>query len=96
MITFLSKHFVKDHENYNEPAVRKAYGKLAGMVGIISNLILCTMKILIGVFANSIAIIADGVNNLADASSSVITLLGFKLASLPEDKDHPYGAQRRS
>lgn len=94
MITFLSKHFVKDYENYNEPSIRKAYGKLAGMVGIISNLILCTMKILIGVFANSIAIIADGVNNLADASSSVITLLGFKLASMPEDKDHPYGHAR--
>ncbi len=94
MITFLSKHFVKDYDNYNEPSVRKSYGKLAGMVGIISNLILCTMKILIGVFANSIAIIADGVNNLADASSSVITLLGFKLASLPEDKDHPYGHAR--
>ena len=64
MITFLAKHFVKDYDNYNEPSVRKAYGKLAGMVGIISNLILCTMKILIGIFANSIAIIADGVNNL--------------------------------
>ncbi len=94
MITFLSKHFVKDYEKYNEPSVRKAYGKLAGMVGIISNLVLCTMKILIGIFANSIAIIADGVNNLADASSSVITLLGFKLASMPEDKDHPYGHAR--
>lgn len=94
MITFLAKHFVKDYDNYSEPSVRKAYGKLAGMVGIISNLILCTMKILIGIFANSIAIIADGVNNLADASSSVITLLGFKLASMPEDKDHPYGHAR--
>lgn len=94
MITFLSKHFVKDYENYNEPSVRKAYGKLAGTVGIVSNLVLCTMKILIGIFANSIAIIADGVNNLADASSSVITLLGFKLASMPEDKDHPYGHAR--
>lgn len=94
MVTFLSKLFVKDYENYSEPSVRKAYGKLAGMVGIISNLVLCTMKILIGIFANSIAIIADGVNNLADASSSVITLLGFKLASMPEDKDHPYGHAR--
>ena len=94
MVTFLSRLFVKDYENYNEPSVRKAYGKLAGMVGIISNLVLCAMKILIGIFANSIAIIADGVNNLADASSSVITLLGFKLASMPEDKDHPYGHAR--
>lgn len=94
MITFLSKHFVHDYENYSEPSVRKAYGKLAGMVGIVSNLVLCAMKILIGIFANSIAIIADGINNLADASSSVITLLGFKLASMPEDKDHPYGHAR--
>ena len=94
MITFLSKIFVKDYTNYSEPSVRKAYGKLAGMVGIISNLVLCAMKIIIGIFAGSIAIIADGINNLADASSSVITLLGFKLASLPEDKDHPYGHAR--
>lgn len=94
MITLLSRLFVKDYENYSEPSVRKAYGKLAGVVGIVSNLVLCAMKIIIGIFAGSIAIIADGVNNLADASSSVITLLGFKLASMPEDKDHPYGHAR--
>ena len=94
MITLLSRLFVKDHENYNDPAVRKSYGRLAGAVGIISNVILCIMKILIGVIANSIAIISDGINNLADASSSIITLIGFKLASMPEDKDHPYGHAR--
>lgn len=94
MITLLSKLFVKDYENYNDPTVRKAYGRLAGVVGIISNVILCIMKILIGVIANSIAIISDGINNLTDASSSIITLIGFKLASLPEDKDHPYGHAR--
>ena len=63
-------------------------------MGILSNLVLCTAKILIGIVSGSIAIIGDGVNNLADASSSVITLIGFKLASLPEDKDHPYGHAR--
>lgn len=94
MITLLSKLFVKDYENYNDPTVRKAYGRLAGVVGIISNVILCIMKILIGVIANSIAIISDGINNLTDASSSIITLIGFQLASLPEDKDHPYGHAR--
>ncbi len=94
MITLLSKLFVKNHEEYNDPDVRKSYGRLAGAVGIISNVILCVMKILIGFFANSIAIISDGINNLADASSSVITLIGFKLASMPEDKDHPYGHAR--
>lgn len=94
MIALLSRLFVKDHENYNDPVVRKSYGRLAGIVGIISNFILCIMKVLIGFIANSIAIISDGINNLADASSSVITLIGFKLASMPEDEDHPYGHAR--
>lgn len=94
MVTFLSRIFIKDYENYGDPLIRKAYGKLAGVVGIISNAILCVMKILIGLISGSIAIVADGINNLADASSSVITLIGFKLASMPEDKDHPYGHAR--
>lgn len=94
MITFLSKYFIKDYDNYSDPLVRKSYGKLAGIVGIISNVLLCVMKILIGFFSGSIAIIADGINNLADASSSLITLIGFKLASMPEDKAHPYGHAR--
>ena len=91
---FLIKLFVKDHENTTDPKVRESYGKFAGIVGIISNLILCIMKILIGLFSKSIAIVADGINNLADASSSIITLIGFKLASQPEDEDHPYGHAR--
>lgn len=94
MVTFLSKHFIRDYDNYSDPVVRKSYGKLAGIVGIISNVLLCAMKILIGFISGSIAIVADGINNLADASSSLITLIGFKLASMPEDKDHPYGHAR--
>ena len=94
MNALLCKWFVKDHENTEDPAVRERYGKFAGIVGIVSNLILCTAKVLIGIISGSIAIIGDGINNLADASSSVITLIGFKLASLPEDKDHPYGHAR--
>lgn len=90
----LIKLFVKDHENTGDPKVRESYGKFAGIIGIVSNLILCTMKILIGLFSRSIAIVADGINNLADASSSIITLIGFKLASQPEDEDHPYGHAR--
>ena len=85
----LIRIFVKDHENTDDPRVRERYGKFAGVVGIVSNLILCIMKILIGLVSRSIAIIADGINNLADASSSIITLVGFKLASQPEDEDHP-------
>ena len=90
----LIRIFVKDHENTDDPRVRERYGKFAGVVGIVSNLILCIMKILIGLVSRSIAIIADGINNMADASSSIITLVGFKLASQPEDEDHPYGHAR--
>ena len=88
------KLFVRDYENTSDPKVRERYGKFAGVVGIISNVVLCTMKILIGIFSSSIAIIADGINNLADASSSLMTLIGFKLASQPEDENHPYGHAR--
>jgi len=94
MNEFLCKTFVKDYQHTEDPAVRERYGKFAGAVGIVSNVILCAAKILVGIIAGSIAIIADGINNLADASSSLITLIGFKLASMPEDKEHPYGHAR--
>lgn len=90
----LIRIFVKDYENTTEPGVRESYGKLAGAVGIASNAVLCIMKIVIGLVTHSIAIVADGINNLADASSSVITLVGFRLAAAPEDKEHPYGHAR--
>ena len=82
MNDFLFKKFIKDYENVKDSDVRDNYGKLAGAVGIVSNSLLCIMKILIGWISGSIAIIADGINNLADASSSIITLVGFKLAAL--------------
>lgn len=94
MNEFLCKVFVKDYNNTGDPKVRERYGKFAGIIGIISNGVLCIAKILTGIISGSIAIIADGINNLADASSSVITLAGFKLASMPEDEDHPYGHAR--
>ncbi|MBR1990476.1 MAG: cation transporter, partial [Firmicutes bacterium] len=94
MNNFLFKTFIKDWENVKNPKVRDSYGKLAGVVGIISNVILCIMKMLVGLISGSIAIIADAVNNLADASSSVITLIGFRLAAMPEDEEHPYGHAR--
>jgi len=94
MGTFLFKTFIKNHEDVKNPKVRDAYGRLAGLVGILSNLLLCLMKVAVGLISGSIAIVADGINNLADGGSAVITLLGFKLASLPEDEDHPYGHAR--
>ncbi|WP_027399437.1 cation diffusion facilitator family transporter [Anaerovorax odorimutans] len=94
MRKLLIKTFIKNYENVKDPKVRESYGKLAGAVGIFSNLLLCIMKLSIGFFVSSIAIIADGINNLADASSSIITLIGFKLAAMPEDEEHPYGHAR--
>jgi len=94
MRRFLIKTFIKDYENVKDLKVREQYGKLAGVVGIITNLLLCVSKIGIGLVVNSIAIIADGVNNLTDTASSAITLIGFKLASKPGDAEHPYGHAR--
>ena len=94
MTHFLFKKFIPNYKDVKDPQVRDSYGKLAGIVGIVSNSLLCLMKIIIGAISGSIAILADGINNLADASSSVITLAGFKLASMPEDKEHPYGHAR--
>lgn len=94
MTALLTKLFVKDYKNTGDPQVRERYGKFAGIVGILSNGVLCAMKILVGLISGSIAIVADGINNLADASSSIITLIGFRLAAAPEDKDHPYGHAR--
>lgn len=94
MTNLLYKIFIKNHENLSNPKVRENYGKLSGIVGIITNLIICTLKIALGLFQNSIAIIADGINNLSDAASSMITLIGFKLSAMPEDEDHPYGHAR--
>ena len=94
MGNFLFRKFIKNSEDVKDPKVRDAYGKLAGAVGIVSNSLLCAAKMLIGLISGSIAIVADAINNLADASSSLITLVGFKLASMPEDKEHPYGHAR--
>lgn len=94
MRKFLVKTFIKNYENVKDPQVREQYGKLAGSVGIASNIALCTIKIIVGLLFHSIAILADGINNLADASSSFITLIGFRMASRPADEDHPYGHAR--
>ncbi|WP_130862364.1 cation diffusion facilitator family transporter [Bacilliculturomica massiliensis] len=94
MRQFLIRRFIKDYEDVKNPAVRESYGRLAGIVGIVSNVLLCGLKIAAGLLFSSIAILADGINNLADASSSLITLIGFRLASKPADEDHPYGHAR--
>ena len=94
MVTLLAKLFIRDHENVTDPGVRQAYGILCGIVGICFNLILFTTKALAGLFSHSIAITADAFNNLSDAASSIITLVGFRMAGQKPDSDHPFGHGR--
>ncbi len=94
MTELLAKLFIKDSENIKDNTVRKAYGTLGGIVGIICNLILCIIKITVGVISGSISIMADGLNNLSDMGSSLVTIIGFKLAGKPADRDHPFGHGR--
>lgn len=90
----LAKLFIKDYKNVNEPKVRNAYGILATVVGLICNVILCAAKIAVGVLSKSMAILADGLNNFTDAGSSVVSMLGFRWANKPADKEHPFGHAR--
>ncbi|MBO7214302.1 MAG: cation transporter [Clostridia bacterium] len=88
------KLFVKNADDVCNVEVRSAYGKVASIIGIIFNILLCGIKILAGVITGSVAIVADALNNFGDASSSVISFAGFKLSSRPADKEHPYGHGR--
>ncbi|HYF82198.1 MAG TPA: cation diffusion facilitator family transporter [Clostridia bacterium] len=90
----LIKTFVRDNENIRDKNVRQKYGYLGGFVGIVCNVMLSAAKVTIGLMSNSIAITADAVNNLTDAASSVITLIGFKITNKPADREHPFGHAR--
>lgn len=92
MVTLLAKFFV--HDTGDKNAVRQAYGMLCGILGIVLNVILFAGKMIAGLLSNSIAITADAVNNLSDAGSSFVTLIGFKLAGQKPDTEHPYGHGR--
>ena len=94
MIKLLSRIFIKDYKNYESPAVRSSYGVLCGGFGIFLNILLFIGKFLAGTLAKSVSITADAFNNLADAGSSIITLLGFRLARQKPDTKHPFGHGR--
>ncbi len=94
MIRLLAGIFIKDRENVSDPGVRQAYGVLCGAVGIALNLLLFAGKWLAGILSGSIAVTADAFNNLSDAGSSVITLIGFKLSGQKPDPEHPFGHGR--
>lgn len=94
MTQFLVRKFVKNADDVKSSAVRTAYGQLAGIVGIICNVLLFAGKFAVGTLFGSIAITADAMNNLSDASSNVISLLGFRLGAIKPDEHHPYGHAR--
>lgn len=94
MTQLLIRLFIRHPENAKDPATRTAYGNLAGCVGMACNLLLCLGKLAAGTLFGSIAIMADALNNLSDASSNVVSLIGFKLASKAPDAEHPYGHAR--
>ncbi len=94
MTNLLVRIFVKEYDKTGKPVVRGRYGLLAGFVGLVCNVLLFSLKFLIGLVFGSIAIIADAVNNLSDAGSCIVTLIGFKMSGKPADEEHPYGHAR--
>lgn len=94
MTDLILRLFVRDWRNTESPAVRERCGRVAGVVGIVTNLLLFAMKITVGTLFNSVSITADAVNNLTDSGSSIVTLVGFKLAGKPADAQHPFGHAR--
>lgn len=94
MTNLLLRLFVKNHQDIQSAGVRGSIGKLSGIVGILCNIVLFLAKITVGFMAGSAAVMADAVNNLLDASSSIVTLLGFRMAQRPADHGHPYGHGR--
>lgn len=94
MVNFIIKKFIKDYENINKSSVRESYGVAASITGIVTNILLSVAKIITASLFNSISIMADGINNLSDGASSIITLIGFKISGKPADKDHPFGHAR--
>lgn len=93
-MNFLVRRFIKNYQDTKDASVRTSVGKLSGIVGILNNLFLFVIKFVIGTIVHSVSIQADGVNNLTDAGSNIISILSFHLANKPADKDHPFGHER--
>lgn len=94
MTEFLVRHFVKNHEDVEKVSVRTAYGVLASVVGIFCNVLLFVVKGAVGFFLHSVSVMADAFNNLSDAGSSIVGLVGVRMASKPADEEHPFGHGR--
>ena len=93
-MNFLVRRFIKNYQDTKDASVRTSVGKLSGIVGILNNLFLFVIKFVIGTIVHSVSIQADGVNNLTDAGSNIISILSFHFANKPADKDHPFGHER--
>ncbi len=94
MTNLIKRLFIPDYQNTADPGVRARYGAVAGGVGIVTNVLLAAAKIVIGALFGAIAIVADGINNLTDSISSVITMVGFRISAMQADEEHPYGHGR--
>lgn len=94
MVNFLIKTFIKNSENTENPKIRQKYGTLSSIVGIICNVLLFLIKYAMGTLSHSISIVSDAFNNLSDCAGCLVTLLGYKMASKPADKNHPFGHGR--
>lgn len=91
---YIMRKFVKDYDNISDINVRSKIGKVSGIVGIITNILLAVIKLIAGLLAKSVALIADSVNNMSDSATSIVVLVGFKLAEKPADEEHPFGHAR--
>ena len=94
MTQFLIRTFIKDYKDIQNPIIREKYGFLGSAVGIFCNILLFIFKLIVGILSGSVSITADAINNLSDAASSIVTLVGFKISSKPADQDHPFGHAR--
>ena len=94
MTNWLLRTFIKNSDHSEDPKVRAAIGILSGIVGIVCNVLLCGGKLAVGIATGSVSITADAITNLSDATSSVVTMLGFRLAERPADEEHPFGHAR--
>lgn len=94
MVALLTRLFVRDAQNIQSPTVRLQYGTMVSVVSIVCNLLLSAGKFAIGILLGSIALTADGVNNLSDAGSAIVSLVSFRIAAKPADRDHPFGHAR--
>ncbi len=94
MFDLLARAFVRDHQNYKDPSVRRAYGMLVSIVGIVLNLCLALGKLVVGFLSGSLSIEADAINNLSDAGASLVALICFRISAKPADRHHPYGHAR--